>query len=63
MKRHAEEMAVLTEEELRWIADKEAAVQEVGAEFEGGSMQLLIMNQKAAALTSDRVYELADKLK
>lgn len=63
MKRHAEEMAVLTEEELRWIADKEAAVQEAGAEFEGGSMQPLIMNQKAAALTSDRVYELADKLK
>lgn len=63
MKRHAEEMAVLTEEELRWIADKEAAVQEAGAEFEGGSMQLLIMNQKAAALISDRVYELADKLK
>lgn len=56
-------MAVLTEEELRWIADKEAAVQEAGAEFEGGSMQLLIMNQKAAALISDRVYELADKLK
>lgn len=56
-------MAVLTEEELRWIADKEAAVQEAGAEFEGGSMQPLIMNQKAAALTSDRVYELADKLK
>lgn len=63
MKRHAEEMAVLTEKELRWIADKEAAVQEAGAEFEGGSMQPLIMNQKAAALTSDRVYELADKLK
>ena len=63
MKRHAEEMAVLTEEELRWIADKEAAVQEAGAEFEGGSMQPLIMNQKAAALTRDRVYELADKLK
>lgn len=63
MKRHAEEMAVLTEEELRWIADKEAAVQEAGAEFEGGSMQPLIINQKAAALTSDRVYELADKLK
>ena len=58
-----EEMAVLTEEELRWIADKEAAVQEAGAEFEGGSMQPLIMNQKAAALTRDRVYELADKLK
>ncbi len=63
MKRHAEEMAVLTEEELRWIADKEAAVQEAGVEFEGGSMQPLIMNQKAAALTRDRVYELADKLK
>lgn len=63
MKRHAEEMAVLTEEELRWIADKEAAAQEAGAEFEGGSKQPLIMNQKAAALTSDRVYELADKLK
>lgn len=56
-------MAVLTEEELRWIADKEAAVQEAGVEFEGGSMQPLIMNQKAAALTRDRVYELADKLK
>ena len=51
-------MEALTVEERRWIEQKEAAVAEAGAEFEGGSMQPMIMNDKAAELTKARLYEL-----
>ncbi len=53
-------MSRLTEEEREWIARKEQAVAEAGAEYEGGSMQSMVMNQKAAKLTKDRVYELIE---
>lgn len=52
------EMNALTAKQLEWIAMKETAVAEAGAEFEGGSMQPMVMNQMAAELTKDRVYEL-----
>lgn len=53
-------MSRLTEEEREWIARKEQKVAEAGAEYEGGSMQPMVMNQKAAELTKDRVYELIE---
>lgn len=53
-------MNTLTVEEREWIALKEQAVADAGAEFEGGSIQPMIMNQKAAEMTKDRVYELME---
>lgn len=57
-----EAMSLLTAEELDWIALKEQAVAEAGAEYEGGSMQPMIMNLKAAEMTEERVYELVSLL-
>ena len=54
-----EEMERLTEEERIWIRGKEAAVQEAGADVEGGTLYPLVTNGKAADLTRKRVYELA----
>lgn len=54
----AETMNRLTVEEREWIEWKEQTVAEAGAGFEGGSMQPMIMNQKAAEVTKDRAYEL-----
>ena len=56
----AEAMRALTAEELEWIAQKETAVEEAGADFEGGSLYPLVTNSKAAELTRDRVYELME---
>lgn len=53
-----ETMDALTVEEREWIAMKEQAVQEAGAEFEGGTMQQMTMDNTAAELTRERVYEL-----
>ena len=55
-------MGQLKQEQLDWIAAKEAAVQLAGAEVEGGSMYPLVTNLKAAELTEERVYELAEYL-
>jgi len=55
-------MKKLTEEERSWIAEKEKAVHAAGEEAEGGSLQALIVNRKAAELTKIRVYELAKRL-
>lgn len=57
-----ETMRALTAEEREWIAEKEQAVDEAGAEYEGGTMQPMIMNLKAAELTKERVYELMELL-
>ncbi len=56
-------MDQLTVEERAWITEKEAAVKEAGAEYEGGSMQSMVMNSKAAELTRERAYELAEYAK
>lgn len=53
------DMEVLRKEESEWIASKEAEVQAVGLENEGGSLQPLVEAMKAAELTKARVYELA----
>ena len=58
-----EEMAALVVEEREWIAMKEAEIEAVGAEYEGGSIASLMVNMKAANLTEDRVYELLEYLK
>jgi len=47
-------------EQREWIATKEAEVKAAGAEYEGGSMQPMVMNMKAAELTKARVYELLE---
>jgi len=57
------EFDALTEEQLAWIEEKEAAVREAGAEFEGGSIYPLIVNGEASRITEERVYELYDLLK
>ncbi|MDE6420716.1 MAG: DUF1311 domain-containing protein [Lachnospiraceae bacterium] len=54
----ADTMRALTDEQLKWIAEKEQAVQEAGAEVEGGSLYPLITNTVAADMTKARVYEL-----
>ena len=56
-----ETMDTLTEEELTWIAEKEAAVKQEGIAFEGGSMQPFAENMTAYRWTKDRVYELQEK--
>ena len=58
-----EAMAALLVEEREWIAMKEAAMEEVVAEYEGGSIASLMVNMKAADLTKSRVYELLEYLK
>ncbi len=58
-----EEFAKLLNEQLIWIADKEAALKEAGKEFEGGSLYALVVNSEAAKITEERVYELYALLK
>ena len=58
-----ETMDALTAEEVQWIAGKEQAVKQAGAEYEGGSIQSMVKNQKAAELTEARVYELMELLR
>ncbi|MCI8326647.1 MAG: DUF1311 domain-containing protein [Lachnospiraceae bacterium] len=53
-----EEMEALTKEEREWITMKERISADAGAEFEGGSMQQMAINNKAAELTKERAYEL-----
>lgn len=55
-------MASLTAEEREWIKEKEQAVADAGAEFAGGSMQAMVMDDKAAEMTKARVYELLELL-
>lgn len=52
----------LLDEQLAWIEDKEAAVEEIGKDFEGGSLYPLITNTEAASITEERVHQLYDIL-
>lgn len=54
------DMDALREEELQWIASKEAEVRAAGLENEGGSIQPLVEAMTAAELTRARVYALAE---
>lgn len=60
---NADDMAALTEEQLNWIAMKEASMKEAGEEVEGGSMYGMVVNQTGAKLTKERVYELLEIVK
>lgn len=57
------EMAKVTQEEIRWIGEKEAAMQSASADYQGGSMYSMIYYSKGAELTQARVYVLAEYLK
>lgn len=57
----AEKMRSLTAEQLEWIALKEESIIKEGAEYEGGSIQPMIVNLKAAEMTKDRVYKLMEQ--
>jgi uncharacterized protein YecT (DUF1311 family) len=54
-----EEMSSLVLEERKWINEKEEKAKNAGLEYEGGSIQSMIVLVKKAKLTRDRVYELA----
>lgn len=56
-------MATLLEEQREWIAYKESEITAASADYEGGSMQGVVANDKAAELTKARVYELAEWLR
>ncbi|WP_408070477.1 right-handed parallel beta-helix repeat-containing protein [Butyrivibrio sp. JL13D10] len=56
-----EEMEQLTQEQRKWINDKEAAAQEAAKPFEGGSMELMIEYGVGAEWTQKRVEYLIDK--
>lgn len=58
----AEKMESLLIEQREWITRKEQAVEEAGAEYEGGSIQSMVMNNKATELTKERIYELLELL-
>lgn len=57
-----EEFKKLQTEQNTWIAGKEAALEEAGKDFKGGSMYALIVNSAAADLTEKRACELYDLL-
>ena len=55
--------ADLQEEQRDWIEEKESAVEEVGKDFENGSLYTLVVNSEAADITEERTYELYELLK
>lgn len=56
-------MENLTKEEREWISYKEDEIKKAGVEYEGGTMQPMVENDKGAELTKTRVYELAEYLR
>lgn len=58
-----EEFEKLLDEQRSWIQEKEKAIEEAGKEFEGGSIYPLVVNEEAAKITEERVYELYEILK
>ena len=58
-----DEFDKLLDEQLTWIDDKEAAVEEAGQPYEGGSLYPLITNREAAQITEARVEALYQLLK
>ena len=63
LKLDAESMEKITADEREWISYKESEISNAGTDYEGGSIQAMIENEKGAELTKARVYELADYLK
>jgi len=58
-----DEYSKLQADQLTWIAERDKAVAEAGAEFEGGSFYSFIVNTEAASITEERVTELYEMLK
>jgi len=58
-----DEVSNLQNEQLAWAAERDNAVAEAGAEFEGGSFYAFIVNTEAAGITEERVLELYEMLK
>ena len=56
-------MKSLTDEQVKWISSKEAAAEKEGRQYEGGSIQGMIINGVKADMTRDRVYELMEHVK
>ncbi len=56
-------MKSLTDEQVKWIGSKEAAAEKEGRQYEGGSIQGMIINGVKADMTRDRVYELMEYVK
>lgn len=56
----AETMEALRVEERNWIAVKDEAVKAAGKEFADSNLQPMAESMKAAELTKERVYELAE---
>ncbi len=63
LKLDAESMEKITADEREWISYKESEISNAGTDYEGGSIQAMIENEKGAELTKARVYELAEYLK
>lgn len=59
----ADSFDALTQEQLAWIADKEAAVEAAVAEIGGGSMSASVEFGTGADITKERVYQLAEYLR
>lgn len=59
----ADVMDPLTQEQIDWIYQKEAAVAAAVAEVEGGSMSPMVEYGTAAKITKERVYVLAEYLR
>ena len=57
------EMDALTAEQKEWIKEKEAAIEEAGKEWEGGSGQPMAEYTAGWTMTEERVYELAEYMK
>ena len=55
--------ADLQEEQRDWIEEKENAVEEIGKDFENGSLYTLVVNREATDITEERTYELYELLK
>ena len=55
-----EEMTALSDEENKWIKDKEAQVKAATADFEGGSMKPMIEYSTGADITEKRVIYLVE---
>lgn len=53
-------MDALTNKQLQWISDKEAAIKAAGEEAGGGSLSILLKADCAARLTKERVYYLVE---
>ena len=52
----------LTEEQVDWIVDKEAAIDKAGSEVSGGSMEPMVRSLTGYEWTRERVYYLMDYL-